>query len=84
MRYGDMLGAARDNVRHGGGTGGVHAQGAGGVPAVRRASGSHRCGERASHPVPAAVPQEQSQVLLHHVLPPPRHPRQLSTKDSCL
>jgi hypothetical protein len=34
--------------------------------------------------VPAAVPQEQSQVLLHHVLPPPHHPRQLSTKDSCL
>jgi hypothetical protein len=66
----------------GGGTCGVHAQGAGGVPGVRRAGGGHRRGEPAVHPVPAAVPQEQSHVLLHHVFLPPRHPRQLSTKDS--
>jgi hypothetical protein len=28
--------------------------------------------------VPAAVPQEQAQVLLQQVPPPPRHPLQLA------
>jgi hypothetical protein len=72
---------ARD-LRRGGGARGGHAQGARDVPAVRRPGGGHRRGERAAHPVPAAVPQEQAQVLLHQVLPPPRHPRQLISKYS--
>jgi hypothetical protein len=71
---------ARD-LRRGGGARGGHAQGARDVPAVRRPGGGHRRGERAAHPVPAAVPQEQAQVLLHQVLPPPRHPRQLISKQ---
>jgi hypothetical protein len=72
MRYGDMLGAARDDVQHGGGTGGVHTQGTGGVPAVRRSSGGHRCGERASHPMTVAVPQSNHKysyiMCFHHLV----------------
>ena len=64
-------------VRHGEGAGGGHAQGVRRVPALRRGRGGHRRGERAADPWPAAVPQEQAQVLLHQVPPSPRHPLQL-------
>jgi hypothetical protein len=69
-------------VRRGEGVGGGHAQGARGVPALRRRRGGRGRGERAARPGPAAVPQEQAQVLLHQVPPPPRHPLRLGSEGA--
>jgi hypothetical protein len=66
-------------LRRGGGDGDGGAEGAGGVPAVRRRGGGHGRGERAAGALlPAAVRQEQAQVLLRPLPTKPRlalHPR---------
>lgn len=63
----------------GGGDGDGGAEGAGGVPSVRRRGGGHGRGERAAGALlPAAVRQEQAQVLLLALPTKPRralHPR---------
>ena len=63
----------------GGGDGDGGAEGAGGVPAVRRRGGGHGRGERAAGALlPAAVRHEQAQVLLLALPTKPRralHPR---------
>ena len=66
-------------LRAGGGDDDGGAEGARGVPAVRRRGGGHGRGERAAGALlPAAVRQEQAQVLLRALPPQPRralHPR---------
>uniref|UniRef100_A0A8R7PJF8 Uncharacterized protein n=1 Tax=Triticum urartu TaxID=4572 RepID=A0A8R7PJF8_TRIUA len=73
-----------DDRRGEGGAGGGHGQGARRLPVLRRSRGGDGRGERAAHPVPPAVPQEQAQVLLHQVLPPPRHRLQLAESKPIL
>ncbi|KAM3389330.1 hypothetical protein ACQJBY_011444 [Aegilops geniculata] len=69
--------SGEDDRRGEGGTSAGHVQGARRLPVLRRPRGGDRRGERAAHPLPPAVPQEQAQVLLHQVLPPTRHRLQL-------
>ena len=73
-------------LRAGGGDDDGGAEGARGVPAVRRRGGGHGRGERAAGALlPAAVRQEQAQVLLRAMPPQPRralHPRLASSTTS--
>uniref|UniRef100_A0A8R7PIR4 Uncharacterized protein n=1 Tax=Triticum urartu TaxID=4572 RepID=A0A8R7PIR4_TRIUA len=74
--------SGEDDRRGEGGAGAGHVQGARRLPVLWRPRGGDRRGERAAHPVPPAVPQEQAQVLLHQVFPPPRHHLQLDQASS--